>query len=152
MRSLAVCLSLFAVIAAALWTFHHGHTTVAAQSRPPVRVIRIFTGDDGQTHAGEIEAKLGAADALGLESSDNIAATSANFVRFRPGFFEDWHHAKTRRYVVTLTGRGEVEIGGGRKITLEPGLVLLAEDMTGHGHITRALSDNWTALFVQLEE
>jgi hypothetical protein len=41
--------------------------------------------------------------------------------------------------VITLSGRGEVEVAGGKKISLEPGHIDLVEDTTGKGHITRSL-------------
>jgi quercetin dioxygenase-like cupin family protein len=97
-----------------------------------------------------MDVKFGVPDALGLAQSEAVKVTSANFVRFAPNFFEDWHPAHARRYVITLTGKGEIELGDREKITLEPGHVLLAEDLTGHGHIARALTADWTALFVQL--
>jgi hypothetical protein len=39
--------------------------------------------------------------------------------------------------VITLSGYGEVEVAGGKKIHLEPGHIDLVEDLTGKGHITR---------------
>ena len=33
----------------------------------------------------------------------------------------DWHAAERHQYIVTLRGRGEIELVGGRKIALEPG-------------------------------
>jgi hypothetical protein len=41
--------------------------------------------------------------------------------------------------VITLSGRGEIELAGGKKIGLEPGHIELAEDLTGKGHITRVV-------------
>lgn len=122
-----------------------------ASNRAP-QVTRIYTGADGQTHAEEVDVKFGAPNALGLAESEAVKVTSANFAQFAPNFVEDWHHAHARRYVVTLSGKGEIEIGGGQKITLEPGHVLLTEDLSGKGHIARALTNDWTALFVQVEE
>jgi hypothetical protein len=51
----------------------------------------------------------------------------------------DWHTAPRRQYVITLSGRGEIELAGGKKIALEPGHIELAEDLTGKGHITRVV-------------
>ena len=124
----------------------------AAEGRAGIQVTRVYSGADGQSHAEDVEMKLGAADKLGLEQSEAVKASSANFVRFPANFFEDWHQAHARRYVITLTGRGEAEIGGGRKIAMEPGRVVLFEDTSGKGHISRALTADWTAVFVQLEE
>jgi quercetin dioxygenase-like cupin family protein len=161
MKSFAKCSLLGAVVIGSvlLYAAHQGRWVAAnsaplPQPRAPMRVTRIYRGADGQTHAEQVEMKLGASipDISGLEQSETVRVSSINFVRFAPGFFEDWHNAHARRYVITLTGRGEVELGGGQKITLEPGRVLLAEDLTGKGHITRALTADWTAAFVQVEE
>ena len=157
MRSLATWLLLAAVVSGGvlMWGAHQGRgASVRAEAQAPLRVTRIYPGADGQTHAEELEMKLGASipNIPGLQQSQAVKVSSAYFVRFAPGFFEDWHNAHARRYVITLTGRGEVELGGGQKVTLEPGRVLMAEDLTGKGHITRALTADWTAVFVQTEE
>jgi len=41
--------------------------------------------------------------------------------------------------VITLSGRGEIEVAGGKKIAVGPGQINLIEDTTGKGHITRNL-------------
>jgi len=33
-----------------------------------------------------------------------------------PNYFEDWHTAPRRQYVITLGGRGEIELSDGKKI------------------------------------
>jgi hypothetical protein len=162
MRPFARCviMATIAVCGAAKWIAHRGVAArpplasgpAAAANNTAIRVTRIYTGSDGQAHAEDVDVKFGAADALGLAQSDAIKATSANFARFAPNFLEDWHHAHARRYVITLTGKGEIELSGGQKVTLEPGHELLTEDLTGKGHIARALTADWTAVFVQLED
>ena len=131
---------------------HFDRVTDVAEPHAPVRLTRIYTGPDGQTHAEDIDPKLAPSPTPGLQQSASVKATSANFARFAPGFVEDWHPAHARRYVITLTGRGEIELAGGQKVILEPGHVLLTEDLTGKGHIARALTADWTALFVQLDQ
>jgi hypothetical protein len=44
-----------------------------------------------------------------------------------------------RSIVITLSGRGEIEVAGGQKIPVGPGHINLIEDTTGKGHITRNL-------------
>jgi quercetin dioxygenase-like cupin family protein len=44
-----------------------------------------------------------------------------------------------RQYVITLSGRGEVDTGDGQKIAIGPGQIDLIEDTTGKGHITTNL-------------
>ena len=132
--------------------FSRAKTVAAADNKPRIRVTRVYSGSDGQSHAEEIDAKLGVPNPLGMEQTEELKAVSTNFVRFSANFLEDWHCAHARRYVITLTGRGEAEIAGSRKIPMEPGRVVLFEDMTGKGHISRALTANWTAVFVQLDQ
>jgi hypothetical protein len=43
------------------------------------------------------------------------------------------------QYVITLSGRGEIEVAGGKKISVGPGNIDLVEDTTGKGHITRVM-------------
>ena len=56
--------------------------------------------------------------------------TTATYVR-------DWHNAPHRQFMIVLEGEAEIEIGDGTKRRLGAGDILLAEDITGHGHITR---------------
>ncbi len=43
------------------------------------------------------------------------------------------------QYVITLSGRGEIEVAGGKKISMGPGHINLIEDLTGKGHTTRVV-------------
>jgi hypothetical protein len=105
--------------------------------RKTVSITRLYTGPDGQTHAEEMEAKFvpgGANDIYKL-----MAISGAELHRAPAGRVSDWHTAPRRQYVITLSGRGEIELAGGKKIALEPGHIELAEDLTGKGDITRVV-------------
>ena len=124
-------------IAAGLFALMVAAQTGGAQKHRPVTVTRLYTGPDGQTHAEEIEAKFtpGATnDVFKL-----MGVSGAELHRAAPGTVNDWHNAPRRQYVITLSGRGEIELTGGKKIALEPGHIELAEDTTGKGHITRVV-------------
>lgn len=113
---------------------------VAAQGRTPITITRLFTGADGQTHAGRIALSVvPSATLAGLEASEMFKVSGVRFVRWPPGHVRDWHNAEQRQYVIALNGRGEVEVSGGQKIPLDPGRIILVEDVTGKGHITRSL-------------
>ena len=111
---------------------------VAAQARTPVKVTRIYTGTDGRTKVEEFEIPLKPRDA-GQEVSASVALTTLQVRRTTPQYFLDWHGASRRQLVVTLAGESEIELDGGRKLRLGPGHILLAEDTTGKGHISRAV-------------
>ncbi len=123
-----------------------------AQERTPIRVTRIYTGDDGKTHAEEYDVPL-TSQRGATELSDPVDVTSVQFRRTSPDYFIDWHTAPRRQYVITLSGESEVEIGDGSVIRLHPGHILLAEDTTGQGHISRAVgSEDRISIFLPLAE
>jgi hypothetical protein len=101
-------------------------------------MTRLYTGTDGQTHAEETEAKFTGAP---NEVFKLMSITGAELHRYPPGTVQDWHNAPRRQYVITLSGQGEVELVGGKKIHMGPGHIDLAEDTTGKGHITRTIGN-----------
>lgn len=98
--------------------------------------VRIYSGEDGQSHFEELELPTGP-----VGRSPVQAATGISFRRSEPGDFMDWHNAPRRQYVITLSGQVEIGIGDGTVRRLGPGDVLLAEDLTGRGHTTRNVGD-----------
>src|SRR6266436_1828625 len=111
---------------------------VAAQRRVTTTITRLYTGADGQSHAEDADvawrpAKLRAE----LNESESVKVTAAQFLRWPHGFVWEGHPASKRQYVIIVSGRGEVDVVGGKKVQLVPGRVLSAEDVTGKGHTTR---------------
>lgn len=66
-------------------------------------------------------------------------ATSVTFRSQPVGLVQDWHTAPRRQYIVTLRGMAEIETGNGEIRHFGPGDVLLADDLTGKGHVTRVI-------------
>jgi hypothetical protein len=135
-----------------VWNARVDEDVVIAQKRTPIAVTRIYTGPDGQTHAEQIDVKLAPGGGSG-ELSEMAKVTGLQFRRQAPNYFQDWHPAPRRQYVITLSGRGEIELDGGKKVALGPGHILLAEDVTGKGHISRGVgSEDRISLFIPLAE
>jgi quercetin dioxygenase-like cupin family protein len=109
----------------------------AAQKHKSVMITRIYTGPDGQSHAEEIEVKF--APGGGNDVHKLMANAGAELHRAPPGRVSDWHTAPRRQYVITLSGRGELELSGGQKVSVGPGHIELVEDTTGKGHITKTV-------------
>ena len=131
------------------WT---GDTHATAQERTPIKVTRIYTGPDNETHVEEYDVPLGAPRGA-TELSEAIDVTSLQFRRTSLDYDLPFHTAPRRQYVITLSGESEVELGDGTKIRLHPGHILLAEDTTGRGHISRAVgSEDRISLFIPLAE
>lgn len=118
-----------------------------------LKVTRLYTGADGMSHFEclpvEFATTPGAPSAV--DQSKPLVAIKSYIVRCAPGFFSDWHNADARRYVVTISGCAEIEVGGGQKFAAAPGQIVLAEDLTGKGHTFRILGDkDWIAMFVDM--
>jgi len=102
-----------------------------------MQVVRIYTGPDGKSHLEDVDIELEDRGAAGRISP----LWSGSGVQFREvdgDYHIDFHNAPRRQLVVNLTGSVEIETGSGDRRVLGPGTILLAEDRTGQGHISRS--------------
>ena len=53
----------------------------------------------------------------------------------------NWHTSPRRQFVITLSGRAELEVANDQKVVTGPGHIDLIEDTAGKGHLTRNLED-----------
>ncbi len=104
-----------------------------------MNIVRLYTGSDQQSHFEEIELTFGGERQI--ETTISQPASSAVFRRAPTRTIVDWHPAPRRQYVVTLAGLWEIECGDGTKRKFIPGDVMLAEDLTGKGHISRVVGN-----------
>jgi hypothetical protein len=68
-------------------------------------------------------------------------ATGATFLYLKRAAVEDWHRAPQRMYLIPVQGMSEVTAGDGQVRRFGLGSILLMDDLTGKGHITRAVGD-----------
>jgi hypothetical protein len=68
-------------------------------------------------------------------------ATGATFLYLKRAAVEDWHRAPRRMYLIAVQGMSEVTAGDGQVRRFGLGSILLMDDLTGKGHITRAVGD-----------
>ena len=100
-----------------------------------MQIVRVFSGDDGESHFEDVSTDEFA------EIANNLGEGAIE-VNQRPApSFSDYHNAPRRQYVVILSGVAEFETADGAKRRLHPGDVLVAEDLTGHGHIARSIGN-----------
>ena len=100
-----------------------------------MQIVRVFSGDDGESHFEDVTPEEMVEIAKRLGEGD-IQLNS----RQSPSFL-DYHTAPRRQYVLHLLGTGEYETADGSKRQLGPGDIIVAEDLTGHGHIARGLGE-----------
>ena len=108
------------------------------------KIWRVYSGPDGKSHI--VEAPLAMTPFVDTEGAhgEATAMQSAAGIAFRvspPGYVLGWHCAPRRQYSISLSGTAEIEVGDGTVARVGPGDVVLAEDLTGQGHITRVVGD-----------
>ena len=96
-----------------------------------MKIMRLYSGVDGQSHFDKIEVEIDK-----LQPGEGIV-----FRHVAADYINSWHTAPRRQYVINLAGESEVEVGDGTKHRLGPGDLYLADDLTGQGHLSRAVGD-----------
>ena len=105
-------------------------------------ILRVYSGADGQSHVEEMPLAMQPFVDTEGAYGEGTPLQSVQGITFRvspPGYVLNWHCAPRRQYTITLAGEAEIEVGDGTVKRVGPGDVLLAEDLTGQGHITRVV-------------
>lgn len=108
----------------------------------------LYTGNDGRSHFAELEIPAG--DGFGV-GADFLPAINAWLTETPTGRTAEMHSAARRQLFVVLSGVEEIECGDGTKRQFRAGDLLLADDTTGEGHITRDIKD-CRRIFVSLSD
>ena len=118
-----------------------------------MKYTRIYTGDDGESHFDDLEFELKEMGQFPGLYSDPWKAKSVIFRETDADYNLDYHTAPRRQFVINLRGSVEIETGLGERRLLGPGDILLAEDTTGRGHISRAIDDEIReSIFIPLDD
>ena len=112
-----------------------------------MQIVRVYAGDDGESHFEDLTVEQ-------FTEIVNRVGPGDITLNARPSpSFSDYHTAPRRQYVMNLAGIAEFETADGTVKRLHPGDVLIAEDVTGHGHIARSIGDEFrVSLAVPLAE
>ncbi|MBM2824843.1 MAG: hypothetical protein HW402_507 [Dehalococcoidales bacterium] len=105
-----------------------------------MKVTRLYTGPDNESHFEDLDIPLYGKAGISRRSEPR-KTVEILFTENYTSATAEWHNAPRRQFVITLKGEGEIEIGDGTKRRFNPGDILLAEDTTGRGHITRVLNN-----------
>ena len=92
----------------------------------PFMMQRVYTGTDGLSHVESIPLNTQSV----LEK-----VTGARVSVAQPGNFSDYHVGPERRYIINLTGGGQLQLAEG-KVDLPAGSIEYIDDLTGKGHTT----------------
>jgi len=116
-----------------------------------MKYTRFYTGTDGESHFEDVEITLGEMRNFS-RLSQLEKATGIIFRETSGDYYLDWHNAPRRQYIIILDGRVEIEVSNGTIRQFGAGDVMLAEDTSGRGHISRAIdNENRTSIFITLD-
>ncbi len=108
------------------------------------KIWRVYSGADGKSHVAEMPFDFQPFSDVEGAHGQGTPMQAAGGISFRvaaPGYVLDWHCAPRRQYSISLSGVAEIEVGDGTVARVGPGDIVLAEDLTGQGHITRVIGD-----------
>jgi hypothetical protein len=120
-----------------------------------VKYLRIYADAKGETHMEEVDIALMPRAFFNghppLHLTETLAATGCNICRVPAGMgVVDWHNPPRREFVIWLTGEVEFETSDGDIRRLAAGSIVLAEDRTGKGHISRHPTEGQLVVHVDL--
>ena len=122
-----------------------------------MKYTKIYTDDDGETHFKDIEVAFESVEyappAPALLLSQFNSATRYAFSVFPAGWFGDWHPTPLRQIYFILSGELEGTVSDGETRRFKAGSIVMVEDTTGKGHVTRVLgSEDVHSAVVSLDD
>jgi len=113
-------------------------------------VTRIYSGDDGKSHFEELDLPLTISEVGAMSSRIPIGSIVVRSTEEAGPEVWDYHVAPRRQFAFHLAGATEIEVGDGTARRFGPGDLLLADDLTGQGHISREVEGPRLQVFAAL--
>jgi hypothetical protein len=104
-----------------------------------MRIHNLYVDDQGETHFRDIDIEW-AEERNATRYSKRFPASGILFGEALPSYDLDWHPAPRRQYVINLDGAMQITASDGEVRTIGAGEVLLVEDTTGKGHLSKAVA------------
>ncbi len=119
-----------------------------------MKITRFYTNEDGETRFSEIDIpidfKREDLDGNVILLSKAFNSPKVRFVVLPEGYDHDWHNAPKRQFVILLSGVVEVRTSDNQVRQWGAGDMMLADDVSGKGHQTRAINGSVHMVYVPL--
>ena len=103
-----------------------------------MRIHNLYTDEQGESHFRDVEIEW--ADINGARKySERLPATGIIFRQTGGDYDLDWHPAPRRQYIINLDAGVAITASDGERREIGAGEVVLVEDTTGKGHLSKAL-------------
>ena len=116
-----------------------------------MKIHNIYVDSAGETHWRDIEVKW-VQERNGSKLSDRLPATGIIFRETSGDYDLSWHPAPRRQYIINLDAGVELTASDGESRKIGAGEVILVEDTTGKGHLSKSINNQMRhSIFVPLE-
>ena len=103
-----------------------------------MRIHNLYADANGESHFRDIEVEWVEETRSG-KLSKRFPATGIIFRQVPPTYDLDWHPAPRRQYIINLDAGVQITASDGESRVIGAGEVLLVEDTTGKGHLSKAV-------------
>jgi len=116
-----------------------------------MRVHNLYVDDKGETHFRDIQVEW-VEEGMAGKLSRRLPATGIIFRETKPDYDLDWHPAPRRQYIINLDAGVQITASDGESRKIGAGEVILVEDTTGKGHLSKAVDNKIrNCIFVPIE-
>jgi hypothetical protein len=116
-----------------------------------MKIHRLYVDQKGESHFEDVEITYIESSRSGRLSA-RLPATGIIFREVQPDYDLDWHPAPRRQYIINLDAGVQITASDGESRRIGAGEVLLVEDTTGKGHLSKAIEGKVrNCIFVTLE-
>ena len=116
-----------------------------------MRIHNLYCDANGESHWRDVEVQW----VEERNSSKLSARLPANGIIFREtsGDYDlSWHPAPRRQYIINLDGGVQITASDGEARVINAGEVILVEDITGKGHLSKSVGGKMRhSIFVPVE-
>jgi quercetin dioxygenase-like cupin family protein len=113
---------------------------------------RIYADTQGESHFDVVTVEQSLARAAPPAApfyvSEDRPASKYRFYTFEPGWIGKLHPCPARQFLALMSGAVEMETTDGTVRRLGPGDLVLLEDTSGRGHVTRNIGDGYSTFLV----
>ena len=105
-----------------------------------MRIHNLYTDENGESHFRDIEVEWAGVDYTNSKYTDIIKVSGMN-IRLTDGDYHvDCHTAANDVYVINLDAPSEIVASDGESRVIGVGEMLLLQDTTGKGHMSKAVA------------
>jgi hypothetical protein len=116
-----------------------------------MRIHNLYVDANGETHFRDIEVAW-VEERNFSKISARLPATGIIFRETSADYDLDWHPAPRRQYIINLDGGVKITASDGESRTIGAGEVLLVEDTSGKGHLSKSVAGKLrNSIFVPID-